>query len=815
MKNFFNKFHVILTIIYAIIIVISILGYLIYEWFELDIFILFHVTIFIVYGGLLVFARLSRQRKNRIDQLENKIRETNLLNRRIVNNEDIAINYLPVGIIIYDDDLNIDYANKQAKDFFSNVLVERPLNLLNKDLFENVQNRIGKFMVELYGKRFDVVHYPKNNTVYLFEETEREEIKDKYYENQSVLGIVSLDNYVEATANMDYQNKSTIEGLMLDILNNWCQSNDMYFISLRVDKALFLTNRKTLDGLINEGFSILGQISKTADEHDIRVSLSMGIASVDGDFSKLGETAEEALKLAIDRGGDQAVVNIKNLPIKFFGGRLNSVEKTSKITAKVTSRALADYFESASSILMMPHRVSDIDALGASIGLLEMALSKKKKAKIILDFDSIDQTCQKVVDMFNHEYVKLNEYIITPEDASLIIKDDTLLVLVDHHSPVQSNAPDIFEKAKNIVVIDHHRRIEETIPDLLINYVEPSSSSSVELVTELIDFFNEDVEIHKFEATIMLAGMMIDTNNFSYHTGARTFEAAAKLRTMGADPSQAKLILRESLDDIKTKSNLVNKAKIINDRFAITAVDDVDIADRVQLAKTADELLEIDNIIAAFAIGKLDETTIGISARSISQFNVSVMMEKFGGGGHLNTAAAQVKNGQIDDVIAKIEKLIESSYKEETTMKIILINDVKGKGKKGDVIEVATGYGNYLLTSKNAIKANTANLEALENERAVKREKDNKAYNKALALKDQIEKSPINLFVKIGESGKLFGSINTKQIADELKKQHQITVDKRKIALDDKINTLGHFEIDIKLYKNVVATINIQVVEKE
>jgi ribosomal protein L9 len=275
------------------------------------------------------------------------------------------------------------------------------------------------------------------------------------------------------------------------------------------------------------------------------------------------------------------------------------------------------------------------------------------------------------------------------------------------------------------------------------------------------------------------------------------------------------LILRESLDDIKTKSNLVNKAKIIKERFAITAVDDVEMADRVQLAKTADELLEIDNIVAAFAIGKLNQDTIGISARSINSFNVSVMMEKFGGGGHLNTAAAQVKNEDIDTVIAKIEKLIANSYKEESTMKIILTNDIKGKGKKGDVIEVATGYGNYLLTSKNAIKANTANLEALEKEKAVKLEKENKAYNKALILKEQIEKSPIKLYVKIGESGKLFGSINTKQIADELKKQHQITVDKRKIDLDDKINTLGDFDINIKLHKNVVATINVQVLEKE
>ena len=815
MKNFFKRYQVILLISYLVLVAASVMAYVIKKLIDLDVFILFNLLLVVIFVGLMITRWKTRHRRNRINQLENKIRETNIMNRRKANNEDIALNYLPVGIIIYDDAYGISYANKAAKDFFSNVLVERPLSVLNQELFHHVENRIGKFMVEIYGKKFDVVHYPKNNTLYMFEETEREEIKEKYNNQQHVLGMLTLDNYVEATANMDYQRKSTIEGLMLGILNQWCREHDMYFISLRVDKAILLTNRKSLNQLMDDEFSVLQKISKAADDHDIRVSLSMGIAAIDGSFVDLGESAEEALKLAIDRGGDQVVVNIQNQPTKFFGGKSNAYVKTSKVIAKVTSKALGDYLETASNVLMMPHKTSDIDALGASIGLLEMALAKQKDAKIILDYDSIDQTCQKVVDMFNHEYVKLNEYIITPEDAIQLVSDETLLILVDHHSPLQSNAPDIFERTKNIVVIDHHRRIEETIPDLLINYIEPSSSSSVELVTELIEFFNEEVKIHKFEATMMLAGMMIDTNNFSYHTGARTFEAAAKLRLFGADPSQAKLILRESLDDIKTKSNLVNKAKIINDRFAITALDDIDIADRVQLAKTADELLEIDNIIAAFVIGKLDDDTIGISARSINHFNVSVLMEKFGGGGHLNTAAAQIKNGQIDDIIKEIEKLIAETYKEETTMKVILKNDVKGKGKKGDVIEVATGYGNYLLTSKNAVKANPANLEALEKEKAEKLEKENKAYHKALALKEEIEKSPITLYVKIGESGKLFGSINTKQIADEMKKQHQITIDKRKIVLDDKINTLGDFKLEVKLHKKVVANISVQVLEKE
>jgi ribosomal protein L9 len=574
-------------------------------------------------------------------------------------------------------------------------------------------------------------------------------------------------------------------------------------------------SRNKLDELMKDEFKILNIISNIANDNDVRVTMSIGLASYEAALSDLGEAAEEALKLAIDRGGDQAVVNLKNQPIKFYGGKTNTVEKRSKITAKVNSRALEDFFKERKQIFIMPHANTDIDALGAAIGILEMALTKNKKVSIILDFDSIDQTTQKLINMLNREYIKLLDYLIEPDDVMELINQDSLLVLVDHHSPTQSSVPALVEKTKHIIVIDHHRRIDNTITNLLMNYVEPYASSSVELVTELIDFYREDVKIDPFEATIMLAGMMIDTNNFSYHTGARTFEAAAKLRLFGADPSKARLILRESLDDIKTKSNLVNRARIVNNHFAITVLENEDKTDRVQLAKTADELLEIDNIIAAFAVANINQETVAVSARSINNYNVQVIMEKFGGGGHLNTAAAQIKNSTPEAIAKQIEEIVLTNFKEDTTMKLILLKDVKGKGKKGEVIEVATGYGNYLLASKTAIAANSANIKALNEEIEKKKQEADKEYQKALELKQEIEKSPIKLFVKIGESGKLFGSINSKQIADEFKKSYNLIVDKRKIELEDNINSLGKYEIDIKLHKDVLAKINIQVLEQE
>jgi len=782
---------------------------------NLEYFIFYNLILLGVIISLIINHQLIKSKALRISELENKIREITSLQKRRFNSEEIALTSMPVGIILYDDDFNIVYANANAKEIFSNALVDRTLKVISRDLYENVSKRIGKFITNVYDKTYDIIHYPKNNAIYLFEVTDRELIKQKYYDFSDVIGVMSLDNFNEATSNLDFQVKANIQGLLLSALNSWCSTNDIYFINLRPEKSVIMMNRKKLDELMKNQFTILNTISKIANDNEVRVTLSIGIAAYEVSPPELGESAEEALKLAIARGGDQVVVNLKNQPIKFFGGKTNTVEKRSKIAAKVNSRALEDFFQERGSIFIMPHKFTDLDALGAAVGLLEMALTKNKNSKIVLDFDNVDQTTAKLINMLNQEYIKLLDYFIDPEDALEQINHDSLLILVDHHSPSQSNVSILTEKTKHIVVIDHHRRLDNAITDMLMNYVEPYASSSVELVVELIDFFREEVQIDPFEATIMLAGMMIDTNNFTVHTGARTFESAARLRIFGADPSKARLILRESLDDIKTKSNLVNRARIIDNHFAITVLEREDVTDRTQLAKTADELLEIDNIIAAFAIGFIANDMVAVSARSINNYNVQIIMEQFGGGGHLNNAAAQVKDSSPEKIAQEIEKIVHESFKEDTLMKLILIKDVKGKGKKGDVIEVATGYGNYLLTSKHAIAANAANIKSLNEEIEKHKQEANKEYQNSLELKKMIEESPIKLYVKLGESGKLFGSITSKQIADELKKSYNLNVDKRKIDLSENINSLGKYEVNIKLHKDVTAVISIQVLEQE
>ncbi len=782
------------------------------EWFAVA---LFEVLVLVVFLALLVNSLSGRKKIFQIRSLEDKIKESNILSKRLKSSEDIALNFLPVGMFLYDPSYVIIWANNAAKDFFSNILVERKISFIHEGLFEMIEKRETKFVLNVYGRDYDVVHYPKNRVAYFFEVTEREEIKTKIRENAAVIGVVNLDNFDDATQSIDFQKKANLQGKYLGAIDSWCKRYDIYLVNLTSEKSVIYLTQKQLDAVLKDEFNLLENITSISNQNEIRVTLSMGVACFDVPLGELGDLAEEALKLALGRGGDQVVVNIQNMPLRFFGGKSNTVEKRTKITARINSRMIGELIEKYTTTYIMPHAYTDIDAFGASIGLLHLAIDEKKSAKIILDFDKIDPTCAKVIEMLNREYVKLLEYIIDPDDALDLMTANDLLMVVDHHSPTQTIEPKLFEKTKNIVIIDHHRRIDNLLSDVLLNYVEPYASSSVELVTELIELYNHETDLDAFEATVMLAGMMIDTNNFTYRTGVRTFEAAATLKRLGADPFKARLILRESLDDIKTKSNLINNAQIINTHFAITVLAPETKTERTQLAKTADELLEIDEIIASFAMGNVGDDTIAISARSVDKFNVQVIMEQFGGGGHLNNAAAQVPKTPMNEIVTKLEAILKTAYKEETSMKVILTKDVKGRGKKGDIIDVATGYGNFLLTSKNAIEASTGNLKSLEEEKTRVENEANQEFESMKKLKLDIEEKPIKLYVKAGESGKLFGAVSSKQIVEEFKKVYGLDLDKRKILLEDNIHSLGVYKVPVKLHKDVTANINLQIIEEK
>jgi len=793
---------------------------------ELIIFILFreNSTFVIIFSVIVVVALFNiyfqvyyyRRKDQKITWLSRKLKDTQETLIRKDAAEKVVAEQMPVGIVIYDDDYYIKWANNHAKEIFENILLLRNISTLSPEVFENITTPNGKpeGVFKIYTHEYDVKFDFSNKIIYFFEVTDREEMRRKYNDGIDVIAVLNLDNLEDAISVLDVSERSNIQGKYLKELEDWASNQGFFIAPISNSRLIASMNRSDLDALIRNEFKIIRKISNISKENELLVTLSMGIACADISFHDLGNNAEDALDLALSRGGDQIVVNIEGHDLMYFGGNTNTAEKRTRITTRINMQKLEKLFSETRKVIIAPHRHPDTDALGAAMGVLKLATTYNKEAYIILDRENIDKTVSKILQMVEYEYIGLLEQFISPSQALDMITREDLLVLVDHHSYGQTMDEKLLAKTKNLVIIDHHRKLNDFIPNALVSHIEPYASSSVELISEMIDLASKEVELNPFEATVMLSGIIVDTNNFMYRTGARTFEASAFLRKFGADTFKVKSILREGLGDIQLKSQMLAIAEVIHKKFSIVLVPKDVPASRTMLAKVADVLLEIEDTIAAFAIGILPDGKIGISARSLEGFNVQVIMEKFSGGGHLNNAGAQLDTGTIEEIRLQLIGLLNEAVQEERPMKVILIKDVKGKGKKGEVVDVAAGYGNFLLSSKSAIEATVENVNSLEMEHKKQVEEEKRTLQEMKDFKDKIENLPVKVYVKIGENGKLFGKINSKQIAVEFKKQHNFEIDKRKIQLKGNISSLGNYHVEVKLHKDVTATIEVLVIEE-
>jgi len=795
-------------------ITVALLAIIYYE--QIDYYVLAFSGATIVILLNVYFQLFYYKKKNqRISWLTKKLKVT----QEIVLNKNIAekkvISEMPLGIVLYDDSYTILWANNCAKDIFENVLEKRKIETLSIDIYNNLTANqpndtiIQKIYSNEYEIQFDIV----NRILYLTQVSDREETKRRYDDATDVIAILNLDNLDDAISVLEVSERSYIQGRYLKVLEYWGEQFGFYLVPVTNSKLIAIMNKSNLKELIENEFKILQDIAEISRDSDLLITLSIGIACANVKFNKLGDIAETALDLALSRGGDQIVVNIEGDDLRYFGGNTNTAEKRTRITTRINTQKLERLFVDNKRVFIMPHHHTDTDALGAAMGVLRLSLQFNKETYIVLNAENSDKTVSKIIQMVDYEYVVLKDHIIPPSKAMDLINREDLLVLVDHHSFGQSIEPKLIRKTKNLVIIDHHRKLSDAVPDAIINHIEPYASSSVELVTEMIDLSSKDIELNQFEATVMLSGIMVDTNNFIYRTGSRTFEAAAILRKFGADTFKVKTILREGLDEIQLKSKLLSLAEVVERKFSIVIVPNEISSSRTLLAKVADFLLEIEDTVASFAIGFLENGKVGISARSLEGFNVQVIMEKFAGGGHLNNAGAQIDTYDIQQVRKELLAFINEAIQEEKPLKIILIKDVKGKGKKGEIIDVATGYGNFLLSSKSAIEATIENLQSIENEKFKREEQEKKLLEEMKELKSKIEKLPVKVSVKIGENGKLFGKINTKQIADEFKKQNGFEIDRRKIQLPTDVSALGNYEVDVKLHRDVIAKIEVLVIE--
>ncbi len=760
---------------------------------------------------------LYRNNKKKIKWLENRLEVWNGISYHVNQAGDEAFNQLPIGIIVYDEDFEIKWANRFAKSIFQSKLVDLSLNTIRDGIIDTIREKTPSFTVKAYDKFFAVTHNADNKLLYFFDDTQREELSKRYYEKITAIGIIMIDNLEESLKKFDVQEKSTIRGQILGEISDWVNSHNAYLQSYSEDRLVMVFDRSSLEKMISTKFDILNKIRDISLRNHLKTSVSIGIACYDVEYDELGTLAQSAMDLAEKRGGDQVVVNIQNEKIQYFGGKSNALEKNSLVQARVYTMALKEAVEKANNIYIMSHNVADCDAVGSMLGILKMIRSTTDNVRIIFDKTKADITVQRIFMLLCEETPELTKYFILPEEAT-DIRNNTLLIIVDTQSPKIVMFPEILAKVSDLIVIDHHRAGEIAFKEPIFSYIEPYASSTIELISEMFMFYNQNIELTQLEATFMLAGIVVDTNNFTFRTGSRTFEAASTLKSLGGNMTLVRTLLRDSIDIQQELAQALLNVEMVLGKFAIVKCpEDKRYFDRTMLARISERMLEIDGVEASFTVAKTQlDDNVSISARSLDKINVQLIMEIMGGGGHLNSAATQIKDKTINEVHDELIEIIKREYEDtgEENMKVILTSDVKGKGKKDQVIDVAAGYANYLFTNKLAVVASDENLKNLK-DAEIKAKEEAENHRKLMeALKKEIESKSINVYIKIGANGKTFGQITSAQVAEDFEAQTGIHIDKRKIELPSDINSVGIYTATVVLHKDVSANIEIKVIEK-
>ena len=478
-----------------------------------------------------------------------------------------------------------------------------------------------------------------------------EHYRKRLEENQGCIALVYIDNYDELLSSSPVEQQSGISAELDRKIRSWAQGLDASVIRIKDSRYIVQFEQKYLQIQKRSEFPIINQMHDVETGADFPTSISIGIGAGSDSFSVLQNLADDAIDLAMGRGGDQVVIKYENGEVEYFGGSLPSVEKRNKGKARIMAHALMQVVSSSSKVFIMGHKRPDMDSIGSAIGMHAFARSRGKDSYIILN------EVGNAIDILYAEAEKTGEYeFIGTEDALQLADSDSMIIVVDTHIPALSECPEILDEVKTVVVIDHHRKSKDAIENPTIIHMESYASSTSELVTEILQYAVDKDEISDFEAEALLAGIMVDTKSFVINTGVRTFEAAAWLKRVGADSTSVRRFFRMNIDFFKKKCNIINNAEILGGGVAVAYTKDSDPDMQVIVAQAADELLDMRGVNAAFTAGRSKDRTL-ISGRSLDKVNVQTVLEKLGGGGHINIAAAQVEEGP-EEAIASVVKIM-------------------------------------------------------------------------------------------------------------------------------------------------------------
>lgn len=606
----------------------------------------------IVIGGVYVLTHKTNTERNReISQLFDAISQS------VDQASTYAVQNLPIGIAIVDMESSLCWANSVFRDWVGDIEDDQRLDYIMPNL--NIDKFWGKFgyFFEHIGKRYYRVVYKylqtegseeDNYLILYFEDiTETEQQKMNCLAAMPVFCDIAIDNMEEVGKGMTAVQQATLWTNVNNCLIDALTAHNAFVRSYGNDNYIACLSREALNTLKEDNFSFLEQIRSIHTVNRIPVTVSMGIAAFSEDivtqgkanFNELADKAHSGLDLALGRGGDQVVVYEEDGTAHFYGGKTRSVEKNTRVRARVVSQAIRELIETSDLVLIMGHEREDYDSIGAAIGVARMAKIGGKPVHIVISrqTEAISRIEKEIRDV-----PEFKDLLITADMAEVACNDQTLLFIVDTHRPDMTVAPQLLDKTERRVVIDHHRRSSDFIKKPLLVYTEPSSSSTSELVTELLQYFDEDPELQKIEATALYAGIVVDTKNFSVQTGVRTFDAAAYLRRCGADPDIVRELFSSDFDSVKLKARLLSEARIADGIAMTSCPKDVPNAQIIS-AQVADMLVNITDVEASFTFYELPDNIIGVSARSKGDINVQLIMEAIGGGGHRTVAGVQLK----------------------------------------------------------------------------------------------------------------------------------------------------------------------------
>lgn len=587
---------------------------------------------------------------------------------------------LPVPYVMTDQSGTIIWYNKQFSEIAGQKIIKKSITQIFPGLYKKVFPQNGqtkeycitqeehKYHVECKSMVFKNLERGKEEEIqddgaegdvlqvfYFFDETQLRGYEEESKKKSLVAGLIYIDNYEEVLENMEEVRQSLLLALVERKIMKYMQGLDAIIKGFEKDKFLFVFEEEKLEELMESKFSILDEVRLINIGNELSMTLSIGVGVNGGSYTETYESARMAMDLALGRGGDQAVVRDGDT-ISYYGGKTQKVEKSTRVKARVKAHALREIMLTHDKIFVMGHKNPDADCVGAALGIYRLSKTLGKSTYIVMDKDC--PAIEPIVEGIYKERAE-EDIFVTNEEALLLKDKSAMLIVVDVNLPAMTECPELLKSVSTIVVLDHHRQNNETIKNAVVSYVEPYASSTCEMVAEILQYIVDKPKLNNIEADAMYSGILVDTDNFVIKAGVRTFEAAAFLRRAGADVTRVRKMFREDMEHCRIRTAIINKAEIYMNEFAISTFDGANVSGATVVgAKAANALLNIQGIRGSFVLTSLQDC-IYISARSIDELNVQVIMEKFNGGGHLTMAAAQLKDVTLEEAKQQLEDVLQ------------------------------------------------------------------------------------------------------------------------------------------------------------